>query len=126
MCMSSSKLSDHARSTLRQQKSIIAALKEADISIRRRALDLLFTMCNQANVAEVVEELLKYLVIADFTMREEIVLKTAVLAERCAHCLQAPSRGWACCQPSCHLCSLSLAKVMQLTHCRTPRGCAII
>ncbi len=29
-----------------------------------------------------VDELLKYLVVADFSMREEIVLKTAVLAER--------------------------------------------
>ena len=91
MCTSSIHASYHSCSTCRQQKSIIAALKEADISIRRRALDLLFTMCNQSNVAEVVEELLKYLTIADFTMREEIVLKTAVLAERCAQSLQKPS-----------------------------------
>ena len=33
-------------------------------------------------LAQVVEELLKYLVVADYSMREEIVLKTAVLAER--------------------------------------------
>ena len=32
--------------------------------------------------AQVVEELLKYLVVADYSMREEIVLKTAVLTER--------------------------------------------
>ena len=31
---------------------------------------------------QVVDELLKYLVVADYSMREEIVLKTAVLAER--------------------------------------------
>lgn len=32
--------------------------------------------------AEIVEELLSYLTLADFGMREELVLKTAVLAER--------------------------------------------
>ena len=66
----------------RHQKSIVATLRDADISIRRRGLDLLFTMCNSQNVRDVVDELLKYLEIADFTMRDELVLKTAVLAER--------------------------------------------
>lgn len=41
-------------------------------------------MCSEANVEQLVEELLKYLTVADFSMREEIVLKTAVVAERCA------------------------------------------
>jgi AP-2 complex subunit alpha len=39
-------------------------------------------MCNNQNVRDIVDELLKYLEIADFTMRDELVLKTAVLAER--------------------------------------------
>lgn len=34
------------------------------------------------NQVEIVEELLAYLAVADFSMREELVLKTAVLAER--------------------------------------------
>ena len=72
----------------RHQKSIVATLKDADISIRRRGLDLLFTMCNNQNVRDIVDELLKYLEIADFTMRDELVLKTAVLAER--YCLLGP------------------------------------
>jgi Adaptin N terminal region len=73
-------LSDRER---RHQKSIIASLKDPDVSIRRRALDLLFTMTNEGNADEIVTELLKYLNVADFSMREELVLKTAVLAERC-------------------------------------------
>ena len=64
----------------------MATLKDADISIRRRGLDLLFTMCNKQNVRDIVDELLKYLEIADFTMRDELVLKTAVLAERYWFC----------------------------------------
>lgn len=66
----------------RHQKTIIAQLRDPDVSIRRRALDLLFIMCNPANAVEIVEELLAYLAIAEFSMREELVLKTAVLAER--------------------------------------------
>lgn len=64
----------------------MATLKDADISIRRRGLDLLFTMCNNQNVRDIVDELLKYLEIADFSMRDELVLKTAVLAERSVQC----------------------------------------
>lgn len=66
----------------RHQKSINTALKDADVSIRRRAVDLLFTMCSSSSVKEIVAELLNYLEIADFSMREELVLKTAILAER--------------------------------------------
>ncbi|BDA41202.1 AP-2 complex subunit alpha-1 [Coccomyxa sp. Obi] len=66
----------------RHRQSIINSLQDADISIRRRALDLLFAMCNPSNVREIVGELLTYLQGAEFGMREELVLKTAVLAER--------------------------------------------
>lgn len=66
----------------RHQKTIIACLRDGDVSIRRRALDLLFIMCTPQNSADIVEELLSYLTLADFSMREELVLKTAVLAER--------------------------------------------
>lgn len=66
----------------RHQKSIVASLKDTDVSIRRRALDLLFTMCNRSNARDIIHELLEYLEIADFSLREELVLKTAVLAER--------------------------------------------
>ncbi|KAK9841331.1 hypothetical protein WJX74_004023 [Apatococcus lobatus] len=67
---------------VRHQKSIVASLKDTDVSIRRRALDLLFTMCNRNNARDIIHELLEYLEIADFSLREELVLKTAVLAER--------------------------------------------
>lgn len=111
----------------RHQKTIMACLRDSDVSIRRRALDLLFIMwvawgavvqkgrgryeeqsrivqelpyphpalltspsslsmllgrCTPDSSAEIVEELLSYLTLADYSMREELVLKTAVLAER--------------------------------------------
>ena len=45
----------------RHQKSVIASLRDADVSIRRRALDLLFAMCNRTNAPDIVAELLRYL-----------------------------------------------------------------
>lgn len=42
---------------LSTQATILANLKDPDVSIRRRALDLLFTMCDGGAAVEVVEEL---------------------------------------------------------------------
>ncbi|KAG2452624.1 hypothetical protein HYH02_002861 [Chlamydomonas schloesseri] len=71
------------------QATVMASLKDPDVSIRRRALDLLFAMCDAASAPEVVGELLKHLVVADFGVREELVLKIAILAEKFA-----PSMQW--------------------------------
>eukprot|EP00192_Tetraselmis_astigmatica_P009597 CAMPEP_0117664690 /NCGR_PEP_ID=MMETSP0804-20121206/9368_1 /TAXON_ID=1074897 /ORGANISM="Tetraselmis astigmatica, Strain CCMP880" /LENGTH=955 /DNA_ID=CAMNT_0005471967 /DNA_START=71 /DNA_END=2938 /DNA_ORIENTATION=+ len=65
-------------------KTIITNLKDPDISIRRRALDLLFTVCDQNTAKDIVSELLEYLAHADFSMREELALKIAILAEKFA------------------------------------------
>jgi AP-2 complex subunit alpha len=58
-------------------------------SIRRRALDLLYGMCDVTNAKEIVEELLQYLNTAEFAMREELSLKAAILAEKFA-----PDLSW--------------------------------
>ncbi|KAL9056364.1 MAG: hypothetical protein Q9162_002955 [Coniocarpon cinnabarinum] len=66
------------------QKSIVASLRDRDITVRRQALDLLYSMCDQTNQQSIVTELLKHLQTADYAIREEMVLKIAVLAERYA------------------------------------------
>ncbi|THU66492.1 hypothetical protein C4D60_Mb05t14730 [Musa balbisiana] len=71
------------------QAQIIISLKDPDISIRRRALDLLYGMCDVTNAKDIVEELLQYLNTADFAMREELALKAAILAEKFA-----PDLSW--------------------------------
>ncbi|KAK9127635.1 hypothetical protein Syun_016432 [Stephania yunnanensis] len=73
----------------RHQAQIITSLKDPDISIRRRALDLLYAMCDVTNAKDIVEELLQYLSAAEFTMREELALKAAILAEKFA-----PDLAW--------------------------------
>ncbi|XP_078429470.1 AP-2 complex subunit alpha-1-like [Wolffia australiana] len=73
----------------RHQVQIVTSLKDPDISIRRRALDLLYGMCDISNAKDIVEELLQYLSTADFAMREEVALKAAILAEKFA-----PDLSW--------------------------------
>jgi AP-2 complex subunit alpha len=68
----------------RHQDTIILSLKDRDISVRRRALDLLYSMCDTTNSKKIVGELLRYLQVADYNLREEMVLKIAILTERFA------------------------------------------
>jgi AP-2 complex subunit alpha len=66
------------------QSHVIATLRDRDISVRRRALDLLYSMCDVDNSEVIVGELLRYLKVADYALREEMVLKIAVLTEKYA------------------------------------------
>lgn len=68
----------------RHQNIIIGSLRDRDISVRRKGLDLLYSMCDTTNAQPIVNELLKYLQSADFSLREEMVLKIAILTEKYA------------------------------------------
>mmetsp|Transcript_12726 Transcript_12726/g.30905 ORF Transcript_12726/g.30905 Transcript_12726/m.30905 type:complete len:983 (+) Transcript_12726:177-3125(+) len=73
-----------ADSIKKHQATVLVSLKDADISVRRRALDLLFVMCDTDNAERIVDELVAHLVLADAAIREEMVLKIAILAEKYA------------------------------------------
>ena len=65
--------------------TVIQALKtERDVSVRQRAVDLLYAMCDRSNAERIVQEMLAYLEAADYSIREEMVLKTAILSEKYA------------------------------------------
>ncbi|PHH88361.1 hypothetical protein CDD83_7633 [Cordyceps sp. RAO-2017] len=66
------------------QDIILGSLKDRDISVRRKGLDLLYSMCDATNARVIVGELLQYLQNADFAIREEMVLKIAILTEKYA------------------------------------------
>ncbi|KYQ91466.1 adaptor-related protein complex 2 [Tieghemostelium lacteum] len=66
------------------QQTVQLSLKDADISIRRRALDLLYGMCDKSTCKQIVAELLSYLQNSDYAIREELVFKIANLAEKFA------------------------------------------
>ncbi|KEY66423.1 hypothetical protein S7711_06166 [Stachybotrys chartarum IBT 7711] len=66
------------------QDIILGSLKDRDISVRRKGLDLLYSMCDSTNAQVIVGELLHFLQNADFAIREEMVLKIAILTEKYA------------------------------------------
>ncbi|XP_041416734.1 AP-2 complex subunit alpha-2 isoform X2 [Xenopus laevis] len=84
MCtLASSEFSHEAVKT--HIETVINALKtERDVSVRQRAVDLLYAMCDRSNAQQIVAEMLSYLETADYCIREEIVLKVAILAEKYA------------------------------------------
>jgi AP-2 complex subunit alpha len=72
----------------KHQSIIIGSLRDRDISVRRQGLDLLYSMCDPTNSQAIVSELLKYLQTADYAIREEMVLKIAILTEKYATDIQ--------------------------------------
>ncbi|XP_059412810.1 AP-2 complex subunit alpha-2-like isoform X1 [Carassius carassius] len=84
MCtLASSEFSHEAVKT--HIETVINALKtERDVSVRQRAADLLYAMCDRSNSKQIVAEMLSYLETADYSIREEMVLKVAILAEKYA------------------------------------------
>ncbi|KAH8927377.1 Adaptor protein complex AP-2 alpha subunit [Atractiella rhizophila] len=68
----------------RHMDTVFLALRDRDVSVRRRGLDLLYSMCDLSNSRVIVSELLRYLPSADISLREEMVLKIAILAEKFA------------------------------------------
>jgi len=73
---------DNAGYVRKHQKTVLDALKEVDISVRRRALDLLYKMCDKDSAESIIDSLLDYLLEANVAIKEETVLKIAILAER--------------------------------------------
>ena len=61
----------------KHQETVINALKtERDVSVRQRAVDLLYAMCDRSNSEDIVLEMLTYLETADYSIREEMVIIT--------------------------------------------------
>ena len=64
--------------------TILISLRDPDVSIRKRALDLLYVMCNHSSAKNIVQELLDFLQETAFQLKEDVVLKIAILAEKFA------------------------------------------
>ncbi|EGT58211.1 hypothetical protein CAEBREN_06541 [Caenorhabditis brenneri] len=69
----------------KHRDTIINSLKtERDASVRQKAVDLLYAICDCSNANQIVAEMLTYLKTADNSIKEEMVLKVAILAEKYA------------------------------------------
>lgn len=63
---------------------IFQLLNDKDISVRKKALDLLYTICNSSNYNVIISKLLDYFPLSDLSIRSEIAVKIAILAEKFA------------------------------------------
>jgi AP-1 complex subunit gamma-1 len=73
----------------RHRSTIVDCLKDPDISIRRRALDLVYSLVNRKNIRPLVGELLGYLLVADEELRPDITAKLCMVTGKFA-----PSKKW--------------------------------
>ena len=64
------------------QHTVMESLKDADISVRKKALGLLFVLADESNAHEIVSELVLNLSSAEAAIKEDMVVKIAILAEK--------------------------------------------
>ncbi|KAK4044818.1 adaptin N terminal region-domain-containing protein [Parachaetomium inaequale] len=73
----------------RHRNTILECLRDPDISIRRRALDLSFTLINEGNVRVLLRELLAFLEVADNEFKPTMTSQIGIAADR-----YAPNKRW--------------------------------
>lgn len=73
----------------RHRGTIIDCLKDPDISIRKRALDVTYALVNEDNIKNMTKELLNYLLVSDNEFKEDLCMRICHVVER-----YAPSRRW--------------------------------
>lgn len=73
----------------RHRNTILECLRDPDISIRRRALDLSFTLINESNVRVLIRELLAFLEVADNEFKTTMTSQIGIAADR-----YAPNKRW--------------------------------
>jgi len=73
----------------RHRTIIVDCLKDGDVSIRRRALELVYALVNVDNVRLLTKEMLNYLAVADPESKPDLCVKIAAVAAK-----YAPSARW--------------------------------
>jgi AP-1 complex subunit gamma-1 len=73
----------------RHRNIIVECLRDPDISIRRRALELIYVLINESNVRVLVRELLVFLEAADNELKPNLTMQICISAEK-----YAPNRRW--------------------------------
>ncbi|KAI5840092.1 adaptin N terminal region-domain-containing protein [Morchella snyderi] len=73
----------------RHRNTILDCLRDPDISIRRRALDLSFTLINENNIRVLIRELLAFLEVSNNEFKPVLTTQICIAAERFA-----PTKRW--------------------------------
>ena len=73
----------------RHRNTILECLRDPDVSIRRRALELSFTLINESNVRVLIRELLAFLEVADAEFKPTMTSQIGIAADKFA-----PNKRW--------------------------------
>lgn len=73
----------------RHRNTILDCLRDGDISIRRRALELTYALINETNIRVMTRELLSFLEVADNEFKLGMTTQISLAAERFA-----PNKRW--------------------------------
>jgi AP-1 complex subunit gamma-1 len=73
----------------RHRATIVECVRDADVSIRRRALELVYGLVNEGNIVALARELVEYLRVADVEFKADLTTKVCALAARFA-----PDKRW--------------------------------
>lgn len=73
----------------RHRTTIVDCLKDPDVSIRQRALDLIYQLVNEQNVVSLTSELLNYLIVAQTDHKASLASKIIQIAEK-----YSPNKKW--------------------------------
>eukprot|EP00922_Rhytidocystis_sp_ex-Travisia-forbesii_P008666 GHVS01012686.1.p1 GENE.GHVS01012686.1~~GHVS01012686.1.p1 ORF type:complete len:853 (+),score=110.12 GHVS01012686.1:179-2737(+) len=73
----------------RHRGIIVDCLKDADMSIRKRALDVSCALINEDNIKSMTKELLNFLLAADADFKDDLVMKICIAVDK-----YAPTRRW--------------------------------
>jgi len=78
-----------AEAVQRHRNTIVDCLKDPDVSIRKRALDLIYALVNEGNIKVLAGELLNYLSSSSSEFRADLAAKIANVTER-----YSPNKRW--------------------------------
>ncbi|CAH8654918.1 unnamed protein product [Schistosoma haematobium] len=78
-----------SKAVQRHRLTILDCLKDPDVSIQRRAIDLCFALTNHTNVCSMAKELLFYLQSCDNEFRGDVCSNISIAAEK-----YAPNKRW--------------------------------
>lgn len=78
-----------AQAVQRHRVTIVECVKDADVSIRKRALELVYSLVNQGNIRNLTRELLEYLSSSDAEFKPDLTSKICTLIQRFA-----PDKRW--------------------------------
>ncbi|KAF0714241.1 Aste57867_3956 [Aphanomyces stellatus] len=82
-------IADDAPAVQRHRNTIVDCLKDPDLSIRQRALELIYALVNETNIQALAREMLNYLVVSPNDQKPALCSRIADAVER-----YAPTQRW--------------------------------